>query len=198
MAKAKKRTLKSKKKSVPARKKMLRKPVRKVVKKTVKKTRSPAKKKVSTIPKGYHSVTPYLIVNNAESAIEFYRKVFGAKLVMLMGKPGEKIGHAELVIGDSKIMLADEFPEMNALAPQAFGGTPVSIHLYVKDVDTVVGRAIAAGAMLMRPVENMFYGDRCGTLEDPYGHKWHVSTHIEDVTPGEMKKRMQALFGQNQ
>ncbi len=161
----------------------------KAMKKNIKKPVN-RKKKVLAIPKGYHSITPYLIVNNAANAIDFYKKIFGAKEVMRMQQPGGKVAHAELKVGDAKFMLADEHPEMNAHSPQAYGGSPVSIHLYVKDVDTIFARAISAGAKLIRPVDNMFYGDRCGTLEDPYGHKWHVSTHIEDVTPAKMKKRM--------
>lgn len=163
---------------------------KKVVKKPVKKV----KKKVSVIPKGYHSVTPYLIVNGASAAIEFYKKIFGAKVVMKMQHPGGKIGHSELKIGDAKFMLADEYPEMDARSPEAYGGTPVSIHLYIKNVDGVVAKAVSAGAKLVRPVADMFYGDRCGTLMDPWGHKWHVSTHIEDVSPSALKKRAAAAF----
>ncbi|OGT37784.1 MAG: glyoxalase [Gammaproteobacteria bacterium RIFCSPHIGHO2_12_FULL_37_14] len=151
-------------------------------------------KKVSPIPKGYHSVTPYLIINRAAAAIEFYKKAFAAKEVMRVEHKGGKVGHAELKIGDAKIMLADEFPEMNSRSPQAYGGSPVSLHLYVKNVDDVVSKAISAGATLMRPLENMFYGDRSGTVVDPYGHIWHVATHIEDVTPAKMKKRAAELF----
>ncbi len=153
------------------------------------------KKKVSAIPRGYHNITPYLIVINATAAIEFYKQVFGAKELMRMTHPGGKIGHAELKFGDAKIMLADEYPEMDARSPQTYGGSPVGIHLYIKDVDAAVERAIRAGSKLIRPVENMFYGDRCGTIEDPYGHKWHVSTHVEDVSNAAIKKRAEQLFG---
>jgi len=162
---------------------------------TVKKTTVKPKAKVAATPKGYNTVTPYLIIDNAAKAIEFYKQVFGAKEVMRMQKPDGKIGHAELKIGDAKIMLADEYLECDARAPKAFGGSPVSIHLYMKSVDSVVDRAVSAGAKLTRPVENMFYGDRSGMLEDPYGHKWCVSTHIENVSPAQMKKRAAELFG---
>lgn len=152
-------------------------------------------KKVSAIPKGYHTVTPYLIVDGAAKAITFYQKVFGAKVGLKMEQHnGKRIGHAELKMGDSKIMLADECPEMNARGPKAYRGSAITIHLYVKNVDQVVKRAIAGGAKLIRPVENMFYGDRGGCIEDPYGHRWYVSTHIEDVSPREMKKRAAQLF----
>jgi len=147
------------------------------------------KNKVMAIPSGYSSITPYLIVNNAAKAIEFYKKAFHAIEVLRFNAPNQKIGHAELTIGDSKIMLADEFPEMNAHAPTANSASPVSLHLYVEDVDSVVARAVAAGATLTRPVENKFYGDRSGLLIDPFGHIWAVSTHVEDVSEDELQKR---------
>lgn len=166
---------------------------KKAIKKVASTTRS--KKKVSAIPKGYHTVTPYLIVDGAAKAIEFYKKVFGAKIGLRMEQPdGKKIVHAELKIRDSKIMLADECPEMKTRSPKTQGGCAVSIQLYVKNVDKVVERAVSAGAKLKRPVENMFYGDRCGCIEDPYGHQWHVSTHIEDVSTRELKKRAAQMF----
>jgi len=152
-------------------------------------------KRVDPIPRGYHSVTPYLIVSNGEKAIEFYKTAFGAKLVFSMPHPSGRIGHAELKIGDSKIMLCDEYPEMGAFSPERYEGSAMSIHLYVKNVDNVIDRAVSAGAQLTRPVENMFYGDRSGGLKDPYGHNWYVSTHVEDVTPAKIKKRAQELFG---
>ncbi len=163
-------------------------PAKSVASKTVK-----PKKKVTAVPKGYHSITPYMIMHDAAKAIAFYQKVFKAKVAMKMDKPGGKIGHAELVLGDSKIMLADEFPEMGARSPRAFGGTAVSVHYYTKDVDGIVKGAVAAGAKLLMPVQDMFYGDRIGTIEDPFGHKWHISTHIEDVTPAVLRKRMAAM-----
>ena len=150
--------------------------------------------KVSAIPADYHSITPYLIVREAAKAIDFYKQVFGAVEVMRMEQPEGKIGHAELRIGDSKFMLADECPEMDARAPQAYGGSPVGIHLYVEDVDTIVQQAVAAGAKLTKPVEDMFYGDRSRALEDPYGHRWYVSTHIEDVSMEETARRARELF----
>jgi PhnB protein len=145
--------------------------------------------KVKPIPDGYHSVTPYLIVNGGAAAIEFYKKAFGATEVMRLPGPDGKVGHAEIRIGDSVIMLADEHPEMGAKSPQTIGGSPVSIMLYVEDVDAIVRQAVAAGAKIQRPVEDKFYGDRMGTLDDPFGHVWHVATHTENVTPEEMKKR---------
>ena len=150
--------------------------------------------KVKAKPDGYHTATPYLIVNNAAAAIDFYKRAFGATELVRMDMPGGRIGHAEIKIGDSPIMLADEFPEMNARGPHAIGGTPVSIMLYVDDVDAIVKRAETAGAKITRPVENMFYGDRTGGLEDPFGHHWHIATHKEDVHPEELRKRAKAIM----
>lgn len=146
------------------------------------------KKKVKPIPAGHHTATPYLIVNDAASAIDFYTRAFGANESMRF-EHGGKIGHAEIRIGDSAIMLADEFPDMGARSPQSFGGSPVSIHLYVEDVDALVAQAVEAGAKLQRPVEDKFYGDRSGSVEDPFGHGWHISTHKEDLTLEEMHER---------
>jgi PhnB protein len=151
--------------------------------------------KVKPIPEGYHSVTPYLIIKNAADAIEFYKKAFGATELFRVDQPDGKIGHAEIKIGDSPIMLSDEFPEMGHRGPQALGGSPVSIMLYVEDVDAVVNRATTAGAKLDRPVEDKFYGDRAGSLTDPFGHIWHIGTHKEDVSPEEMEKRAAAAAG---
>jgi PhnB protein len=147
------------------------------------------------IPQGYHSVTPYLIVNDAAGAITFYKNAFGAAEVMRMAAPGGRVGHAELSIGDSRIMLADEFPDMGARSPKAIGGTPVSLHLYVEDVDAVAKRAVDIGAKEVRPVKDQFYGDRLGTVEDPFGHVWHISTHVEDVPPDELKRRAEQAMG---
>jgi len=144
------------------------------------------------IPEGYHSVTPYLIIKGATEAIDFYKKAFGATELFRMPAPGGKIGHAEIKIGDSPIMLADESPEMGYKSPQSLGGSPISIMIYVVDVDTVFKRAIAAGGKEQRPVKDQFYGDRSGTLEDPFGHVWHVATHKEDVSPEEMERRMKS------
>lgn len=146
---------------------------------------------VKPIPDGYHSITPYLIVQGGEGAIAFYQKALGAKEVMRMSDAG-KVRHAELQIGDFRIMLADEHPELNALSPKTIGGTPISIHLYVEDVDAVVERAIAAGAKLIRPVADQFYGDRTGGIEDPFGHRWFVATHKEDLSIEEIRQRAAA------
>jgi PhnB protein len=147
---------------------------------------------VKAIPDGYHSVTPYLIISGATEAIEYYKKAFGATELMRIDAPGGKIGHAEIKIGDSPIMLADEFPEMGYKSPKTLGGSPVSIMIYVEDVDTVFRQAIAAGGKEQRPVKDQFYGDRSGTLEDPFGHVWHVATHKEDVSAEEMEQRASA------
>ena len=151
------------------------------------------KKTVKPIPRGYHAVTPYLSVKGAASAIGFYKKAFAAKEIMRTPAPGGAIGHAEIQIDDSHIMLADEYPDMNFRGPKSFGGTSVHIHLYVQDVDRVVKKAVAAGAKVLRPVTDQFYGDRSGSLEDPFGHVWHVATHIEDIPTKELKKRAAAM-----
>ena len=155
-----------------------------------------AKKKVQPIPAGYHSVTPYLSINGAANAIEFYKKAFGAKEIMRMPGPGGSVGHAEIQIGDSRIMLADEFAAMDFLSPKARGGTTVTIHVYMKDVDLAVARATAAGAKVTRPVQDQFYGDRTGSLEDPFGHVWHIATHKEDLSIAELKRRAENLAKQ--
>jgi PhnB protein len=144
---------------------------------------------VNPIPDGYPRVTPYLIVDGGNAAIDFYASVLGATERMRMSGPDGKVGHAEIEIGDSVIMLADEHPEMDALGPKTVGGTPVSIHVYVEDADGAFERAIEAGAKALRAVEDKFYGDRSGSFEDPFGHHWHVATHVEDVPPDEMAKR---------
>jgi PhnB protein len=147
---------------------------------------------VKPIPDGYRSVTPYLIVRGAARALEFYAKAFGAKELFRMAQPDGKVGHAELELGDSRVMLADEHPEVGARSPETVGGTPVMILLYVEDVDATVARAVAAGAQLTRPVVNQFYGDRTGGLTDPFGHHWTVATHVEDVSPDELRRRAAA------
>lgn len=147
--------------------------------------------KVKPIPEGYHSVTPYLCCKDAAAAIEFYKEAFGATEVMRMGDQG-KVGHAEIQIGDSRIMLADEFPELGFLSPKTVGGSSVMIHVYVEDVDTTANRAVTAGAKVTRPIADQFYGDRGGQLEDPFGHKWYVATHKEDLSPEEIGKRAAA------
>ena len=153
---------------------------------------------VKAIPDGYHSVTPYLIISGATAAIEYYKQAFGAIELMRMPAPGGKIGHAEIKIGDSPIMLADEYPEMGYKGPQSLGGSPVSIMIYVEDVDTIFNQAVAAGATVKEAVSDKFYGDRLGTVTDPFGHVWHISTHKEDVSMEEMKKRAQAAHGGGQ
>jgi PhnB protein len=144
---------------------------------------------VSPIPEGYPRVTPYLIVHDGAAAIDYYTSVLGATERMRMGGPEGKVGHAELGIGDSVIMLADEHPEMGARGPKTVGGTPVSMHVYVEDADRVFESAIEAGATSLQPMEDKFYGDRSGSFEDPFGHHWSVATHVEDIPPDEMEKR---------
>jgi PhnB protein len=147
---------------------------------------------VKPVPEGYHTVTPYLIVDGAVRALDFYARAFGAVERLRMLNPAGKVGHAEITIGGSCIMLADEHPEIDALGPKAVGGTPVSLHLYVEDVDTVVAKAVAAGATLIRPVADQFYGDRTGGIADPFGHRWFVATHTEDLSPEELQRRAAA------
>jgi PhnB protein len=147
---------------------------------------------VKPVPDGYHTITPYLSIKGAADAIAFYTKAFGAREIMRMAQPDGRVGHAELQIGDSRVMLADEFPEMNFRSPQSIGGTPVTLHMYVEDVDAVVARAVAAGARVTQPVEDKFYGDRSGSVTDPWGHVWHVSTHKEDLSMEEIRRRAAA------
>lgn len=151
---------------------------------------------VKPIPDGYHSVTPYLIIKGAADAIEFYKQAFGAIELFRMDHEG-KIGHAEIKIGDSPIMLADEHPEMGHVSPKTLGGSPVGIMIYVEDVDTIFNRAIANGGVQVKPLQDQFYGDRSGTLTDPFGHVWTVATHKEDVSPEEMDERAAAAHGGN-
>ena len=152
---------------------------------------------VKPIPDGYSTVTPYLIVHDAAGALEFYKKAFGATELMRFGGPGGKIGHAEIQIGNSRVMLADEHPEMGALSPRTIGGSASGLALYVEDVDARFQQAVAAGGKVLRAVADQFYGDRSGTLEDPFGHKWTLATHKEDVSPEEMHRRMEAFRKQN-
>ena len=144
---------------------------------------------VDPIPTDYPRVSPYLCIDGAADAIRFYTHVFGAAERMRIPAPEGKIGHAELTIGDSVIMVADEYPEMGVLGPRTVGGTPVTLHVYVPDVDAAYERAVAAGAKALRPVANQFYGDRSGTFEDPFGHRWYIASHVEDVDPDEMARR---------
>ena len=145
---------------------------------------------VKPIPDGYHTATPYLIVKDAAGAIEFYKKAFGAKEIMRLPGPDGRVGHAEIKIGDSAIMMAEECPEMGHRSAQTLGGSPISIMLYVEDVDARFKQALAAGAKEVRPLTNQFYGDRSGTLSDPFGLTWTIGTHKEDVSPAELQKRM--------
>jgi PhnB protein len=149
---------------------------------------------VKPIPDGYHSVTPMMIIKGAAAAIDYYRNAFGATELFRMEHEG-KVGHAEIKIGDSPIMLADEHPEMNAFSPKTVGGTPVSLMIYVEDVDSIFKRAIELGGTQMKPVQDQFYGDRSGTLTDPFGHVWTVATHMEDLTPEEIDSRAAAAHG---
>jgi PhnB protein len=150
---------------------------------------------VKPIPDGYPRVSPYLVVDGAAQAIDFYTQVLGASERMRMGGPDGKIGHAELQFGDSVVMLADEYPDMGYVGPKAVGGTPVTIGVYVEDVDKTFDAAVKAGAKALRPVEDQFYGDRSGQIEDPFGHRWSIQTHVEDVPPDEMQKRAAAMGG---
>lgn len=150
---------------------------------------------VKPIPDGYPRVMPYLCVDGAARAIEFYTQVLDAKERMRMDGPDGKVGHAELEIGDSVLMLSDAMPDMGVRSPRALGGTPVTVVVYLEDVDDVFARAIAAGATEVSPVVDQFYGDRSGQFEDPFGHRWNIATHVEDVAPDEMARRVAALGG---
>jgi PhnB protein len=145
------------------------------------------------IPDDYPRVTPYLYIDGASTAIDFYCSVLGASERMRLAGPDDKIGHAELEIGDSVIMLADANPDIDVRSPKSIGGTPIALHVYVDDVESVFEKAMEAGARQLRPVENQFYGDRSGQFEDPFGHRWNVATHVEDVSPDEMAKRAAAV-----
>lgn len=150
---------------------------------------------VNAIPEGYHSLTPYLVVSDAAGAIDFYQRAFGAELVMRLDIPGtQQVAHAELKFGDSHLMLSEENPDWNSISPATLGGTPLSLMFYVPDVDSAFARALEAGASQLMPVQNQFYGDRAGTLKDPYGHQWTLGTHVEDVGLQELSDRMAAMF----
>ncbi len=151
-------------------------------------------KATKPIPEGYHTVTPHLVVDGAGEAIEFYKKAFGAEESFRMPSPDGKVMHAEIRIGNSPIMLADEFPEYGSMGPKSVGGSPVVVHLYVNDVDATVERAVKAGAKVTMPVMDMFWGDRYGKLEDPFGHKWSVATHTQDLTPDEIAEGAKKEF----
>ena len=150
---------------------------------------------VKPIPDGYHSVTPYLILHDATAALEFYKKAFGAVELLRMPAPGGRIGHAEIKIGDSPVMLADENLDINARSARTIGGSPISLMVYVPNVDAVVAQAVAAGGKLVRPVADQFYGDRTGGVDDPFGFHWYIATHVEDVPPDELEKRAAKAMG---
>lgn len=177
-----------KRKKVAVSKKIVKKSAKKGVKKVAAKSK---KKKVLAIPKGYNCITPYLMVHNAKAAIDFYKDAFSAKEVLRLSKPDGKIAHAELKIGDTKFMLADCHHKTHD-----GNGNAVSIHLYVKDVDAVAKAATKRGATVLKPVKEMFYGDRATTLVDPYGHQWTIATHVEDMTPAQLKKRAMEFFNE--
>ena len=151
--------------------------------------------KVKPIPDDYPRVTPYLVVDGAAAAIDFYCNILGGTERMRMPAPDDKVGHAEITFGSSMVMLADEFPDMGARGPKTVGGTPVSLLLYVEDVDATVATAVEAGATITQPIEDKFYGDRSGTIEDPFGHSWNLATHIEDVSPEDIQERMKSMPG---
>jgi PhnB protein len=157
-----------------------------------------AKKKAKPIPKGFRTVTPHLVCEGAADAIKFYKKAFGAEEVMRLPGPDGKIMHACVQIGDSAVMLVDEMPKWNVLGPKSLKGSPVTIHLFVEDVDAFVRRAVKAGAKVTMEVADMFWGDRYGQLEDPFGHRWSVATHVRDLTPAEIKEAMQKMGGPGQ
>ncbi len=140
------------------------------------------------VPEGYHTATPHLVVKNAKAAIDFYERAFGAKELMRLATPDGRIAHAEIKIGDSTVMLADEFPEWGDRSPESLGGTPVRLHLYVEDVDVLAARAMAAGARVVIPVDDQFYGDRAGRLADPFGHLWVVATRVREMSPEEVQR----------
>lgn len=152
---------------------------------------------VKSQPDGYHSITPYVIANDAAAAIEFYKTAFAATELMRLPGPEGKVMHAEIKIGDSPVMIADEFPEMGIRSAKSFGGSPVSILIYTEDADAMFAKAIAAGATERKPLADQFYGDRSGTVEDPFGHTWTIATHTEDLTPEEIDKRFQEMMSQS-
>lgn len=153
--------------------------------------------KVNHQAPGYHTATPYIIINGASQAIEFYKNVFGATEIMRIGAPGGKVGHAEIQIGDSRIMLSDESAEWGAFGPQKFGGTPIWLMLYFPDCDAVFNKAVSLGAKVVQPPKDQFYGDRSASITDPFGHKWTIATHKEDLSPEELEKRAAACSGGN-
>lgn len=154
--------------------------------------------KVESIPEGFHTVTPFLFIRDAANAIEFYKKAFGAEELMRLEMPNGKIAYAAVKIGDSPIMLADEFPEMDVRSPQTLGGSPITIHLYVDDVDKFIAQAISVGAKPVKPIQDQFFGDRSGSVIDPYGHTWNIATHKENISNEEIIKRFEVMMKQPQ
>lgn len=152
--------------------------------------------KVKAVPEGSHTITAHLVVRDADKAIEFYKKAFGAQTVGVHHSPDGKVMHADLKIGDSHVMLADEFPQMGSKAPQSLGGSPVVLNIYVEDVDALFNRAVGAGATVTMPLANQFWGDRYGQIVDPFGHRWALGSHIEDVPPDELERRSKAAFAE--
>jgi PhnB protein len=150
-------------------------------------------RKMKSVPRGYRTATPYLTIKGAASAIDFYKRAFRAKVLMCLSEPSGKVGHAEIKIGDSRIMLADEYPEFGSRGPQSFGGSPVSILLYVDDCDAIFKEALSKGAKIVKPMSDQLYGDRAGTLEDPFGHVWTIATHKEDLSSEELLRRAAEL-----
>ena len=150
---------------------------------------------IKPIPDGHQTATAYLVVKNAPAALAFYQQAFGAIELFRLTEPSGKIGHAEMMIGTSHVFLADEYPDFGALSPPSIGGSPISMHLYVSNVDEFVATALTAGATILRPIETMFYGDRTGLLADPFGHKWHVASRVEEVSSEEMQRRWSAAMG---
>jgi uncharacterized glyoxalase superfamily protein PhnB len=150
------------------------------------------------IPEGFHTLTPHIVVRDGSGAIEFYRKAFAAEELMRMPGPGGKLMHAELKIGDSIVMLCDEFPEMGALSPQALDGSPVTLHVYTRDADAAIEKAVSAGATVTMPAQDTFWGDRYGKVQDPFGHHWSIATHQEDLTPEEIGKRAAQAFSKGE
>jgi uncharacterized glyoxalase superfamily protein PhnB len=152
--------------------------------------------KPKPIPEGMHTITPHLVIRDAAKAIEFYQKAFGAEVKGIHHTPSGKVMHAMLKIGDSHLMMADEFPEMGSKGPESLGGSPVALNIYVKDVDALFNRAVAAGATVTFPLQNQFWGDRYGQVTDPFGHHWALASHVEDVAPGELERRGKAIFAE--
>jgi uncharacterized glyoxalase superfamily protein PhnB len=150
--------------------------------------------KVNPIPEGFNSVTPHIVVKGAKAAMEFYKKAFGAEEVMCIPAPDGSVMHAEIQLGNSRVMIAEENPQMGCQSPKSLGGSPITVHLYVNDVDSVVNQAVKAGATSVMPITDMFWGDRYGMVTDPFGHKWSVATHTEDLTPEQIGERMAKAF----